>query len=50
MKIKYIGEYYKVRLKKDAIYEVISLENGWYKIIDELGEEGFYSPEEFKVV
>ena len=47
MKVKYIGDYYKVRLKKNAIYEVISSENGWYKITDELGEIGFYSPEQF---
>ena len=47
MKVKYIGEYYKVRLKKDAIYDVISSENGWYKIIDELGKKGFFPPGEF---
>ena len=47
MKIKYIGEYYKIRLKKDSIYEVISSENGWYQIIDELGERGFYPPDQF---
>ena len=47
MKVKYIGEYYKIRLKKNAVYEVISSENGWYQIKDELGEIGFYSPDEF---
>lgn len=50
MKVKYIGEYYKVRLKKDTVYDVISLENGWYQITDELGEIGFYPPEEFRMV
>lgn len=50
MKVRYIGDYYKVRLIKNNIYTVISLENGWYKLLDELGEEGFYSPEQFQIV
>lgn len=48
MKVKYIGEYYKVRLKKNTVYEVISSVNGWYQITDELGEKGFYSPDQFE--
>lgn len=47
MKVKYIGEYYKVRLKKNNTYEVISSKNGWYQIKDELGEIGFYPPDQF---
>lgn len=50
MNVKYIGEYYKIRLKKNKIYFVISVKNGWYKIKDELGEVGFYPPEEFKIM
>ena len=37
MKVKYNGDYYKVRLHKGTIYEVISVENGWYEI---MGEDG----------
>lgn len=50
MKVKYTGNYYKVRLIKNNVYTVISSENGWYKIVDELGEEGFYPSEQFEVL
>ena len=50
MKVKYVGNYYKVRLKNGNIYTVISFENGWYKLVDELDEEGFYPSEQFEVV
>ena len=32
------------------IYEVISIENGWYRIVDNSGEDYLYSPEAFEVV
>lgn len=50
MKVKYIGDYYKIRLHKGTVYDVISIEHGWYKILDELGEEGFYPPDEFEKI
>ena len=41
MKVKYNGDYYKVRLHK---------ENGWYEIIGEDGDQGFFSPDDFEIV
>lgn len=32
------------------IYEVISIENNWYRIIDNSGEDYLYSPEAFEIV
>lgn len=32
------------------IYEVIAVERGWYRIIDESGEDYIYPPEMFDVV
>ena len=46
MKVKYNGDYYKVRLHKGNVYDVISVENGWY----EDGDQGFFSPDDFEIV
>ncbi|WBW49566.1 hypothetical protein O6R05_06100 [Peptoniphilus equinus] len=37
MKVKYIGESDPVYMINSHIYDVISLEEGWYRIIDEEG-------------
>ena len=50
MKVKYIGDYYKVSLLKDKIYEVIAMEDGAYRIIDETDEDYLYPPNEFEIV
>ena len=50
MKVKYIGNYYKVSLIKGKEYEVQSIEDGWYRIIDETGEDFLFSPNEFEIV
>lgn len=50
MKVKYIGDYYKVSLIKGKIYEVLGIENGWYRIVDETGEDFLFSPKDFEIV
>ena len=50
MKVKYTGTYYKVALEKDKIYEVISVEKGWYRIMTELDEDYLFPPKLFEVV
>jgi len=50
MKVKYIGAYYKVAFEKDKIYEVISVEKGWYRIMTELDEDYLFPPECFEIV
>ena len=42
-KVKYLGEIDTVALEKDKIYDVISVEKGWYRIMTELAED-FFSP------
>ena len=39
MKIKYIGQTSPLELTHDKIYDVISIEKGWYRIVDDLGAE-----------
>lgn len=49
MKVKYIGES-DVSLTKGKEYEVIGIESGWYRIVDDTEEDYLYSPESFEIV
>ena len=50
MKVKYIGDYYKYSLNFGKIYEVSSIEHGWYRIIDESGEDYLFPPDIFEII
>ena len=39
LKVKYIGKTETVALDRDKIYEVISIEKGWFRIQTELDED-----------
>jgi hypothetical protein len=32
------------------IYRVLSVEKGWYRIVDESGEDYLYPPDEFEIL
>lgn len=50
MKIKFIGVSDPVYMINGKTYDVISIENGWYRVIDEEGEDYLYPPELFEIV
>ncbi|WP_277220535.1 hypothetical protein [Peptoniphilus vaginalis] len=50
MKVKFIGESDPVYMINGKFYDVISIEEGWYRIVDEEGEDYLYPPELFEVV
>lgn len=50
MKVKYIGDCYKVSLIKNKIYDVINIEDGWYRIFDETEDDYLYAPEQIEIV
>ena len=50
MKVRYTGDYYKVAFDKDKVYDVISIEKGWYRIMTELEEDYLFPPECFEIV
>ena len=52
MRVKYIGDYYKVSLIKGKEYEVVAREpkHGLLAIVDETGEEYCFFPQFFEVV
>lgn len=50
LKIKYIGETDFLVLTHNIIYDVISIEKEWYRIIDDSGEDYLYPTELFEIV
>ncbi len=50
MKVRFIGETDPIYMINGKIYEVLSIEKGWFRIIDEEGEDYLYPPELFQVV
>lgn len=49
MKVKYIGKD-TVAIDKNKIYEVVSVERGWFRIKTELDETYLFPPKVFKIV
>lgn len=50
LKVKYIGGYYKVSLIKGNVYNVISIAEGIYRIIDETGEDYLFRSSDFEII
>lgn len=49
MKVKWKGKTDFLVLTHNKIYDVLSVEKGWYRIFDDSGEDYLYSPENFEV-
>ena len=49
MKVRYIGKD-MVGIKTGKVYDVISVEKGWYRIMTELDEDYLFPPEAFEIV
>ncbi len=49
MKVKYIGDT-DVSLTNGSIYEVIKIECGLYRIVDNTNEDYLFMPEEFEII
>ena len=50
MKVKWKGKTDFLVLTHNKIYDVLSVEKGWYRIIDDSGEDYLYPPESFELV
>jgi len=51
MKVKYnVNRFTVTGPLYGKVYDVISIERGWYRIIDESEEDYIYPPEEFEIV
>ena len=49
MKVKYISQT-NVSLTNGQIYEVIAIEQTYYRIVDNTGEDYLFPPEEFEII
>lgn len=50
MIVKYTGEGSELSLLNGKEYAVESTECGWYRIVDESGEDYLYPPQSFEIV
>ncbi len=50
MKVRYHGESSPLGLIDGKVYDVLSIEKGWYRVVDETEEDYLYPPECFEVV
>ena len=50
MKVKYIGESDPLCLINGKVYEVLSIEYGYYRIVDETDDDYLYDTDLFEVV
>lgn len=50
MRVKYKGRTVFPCLTTNKIYDVISIEKKWYRVIDDSGEDYIYAPEQFEVM
>lgn len=50
MRVKWKGKTEFLVLTHDNIYDVLSIEKGWYRVIDDSGDDYLYPPENFEIV
>ncbi len=50
MKVKYTGETSFLIATKNKVYDVLAIEKGWYRIVDDSGEDYLYPPQMFEIV
>jgi len=50
MKVRWKGETEFLVLTHDKVYDVLSVERGWYRLVDDSQEDYLYPPEKFEIV
>ena len=50
MKVKWLGKTVFLVLTNNKVYNVISIERGWYRIIYDSGDDYLYHPDMFEIV
>ena len=50
MKVRWNGKTEWLMLTTGKVYTVVSVEKGWYRIVDDSGEDYPYPPEKFTIV
>ncbi len=50
MKVKWLGETEFLYFTHGKIYDVMSIEKGWYRVVDDSGEDYLYPPDNFEII
>lgn len=50
MKVKYLGKTENLILTHGKIYDVISIEKNWYRIVDDSHDDYLYPSEDFEII
>ena len=50
MKVRWLGKTDFLVLTNGKVYEVITIEKGWYRIVDDSGDDYLYPPKMFEIV
>ena len=50
MKDRYLGKTEFLVLTNNKVYDVISVEKGWYRVVDDSGEDYLYPQKYFEIV
>ena len=50
MKVKYTGNADIVALEKGKVYDVMSIERGWYRIMTELDDDYLFPQDQFETI
>lgn len=50
MKVKFLGKTEFLVLTHGRIYDVLSVEKGWYRIVDDSGEDYLYPQHYFEII
>ena len=50
MKVRWNGQTIFLELTNGKTYDVLSVEKGWYRIVDDSGDDYLYPPEQFAVL
>lgn len=50
MKVRFLGKTESLVLTHGKIYDVLSVEKGFYRIVDDSGEDYLYPPKYFEIV
>ena len=49
-KVRWMGETEFLYFTHGKIYMVLSVEKGWYRIVDDSGEDYLYPPDQFEIL
>jgi len=50
MRVRFLGKTERLVLTHGKVYEVLSVEKGWYRIVDDSNDDYLYPPGWFEII